>query len=121
MKKKLRGKEFYICDVCGEITLDYFIISTFWKPDEYSHFHIRCLEELTGKDVYVPDLTIHEQNFEFLKKYSIWNPECEYRKNGRCWIDRKRCSGYCRYKTESKHRIEGVLALQEIRRRNETA
>lgn len=120
MIKTIKNKEFYICDICEEITFDKFLISTLFKrDDDPQHFHIACLEYYMGRALEIEDLTMNTANFELLYTYSIWCPECEFRKHGRCKLDRKKCKGWCRYKTESKNRIEGSLMINQIKKKGE--
>jgi len=120
MIKSIKGEEFFVCDVCDEITMDSFLLTAIYKrKDDYGHFHIACLEEHIGRALKIEDFGFNEVNLQYLFFYSIWCPECRFRKRKRCVIDRRHCNGYCHFKTESYYELEGIMRLNLIRKRLE--
>lgn len=118
MKKKIHGKDLSVCDYCGEITFDFFVVSDLWKPNKWKHLHIVCLEKIIGRPLEMYDLVFHPVNKKFLYEYSIYCPTCQYRENNRCVLDGKKCKAWCHLKTESTKKLEGSLMIYKILRRN---
>lgn len=122
MIKIIKGEQFHICDVCNEITIDNFLLPTIYKREhDYTNFHISCLEEYIGRPLTIADFSFNETNLQYLFFYSIWCPDCRFRKNRkRCSIDRKKCDGWCHFKTESYYKLEGIMRMNLIYKRKET-
>lgn len=113
-----KKQQFKKCEYCGKITFDRFLVSDLWRPNKWKYLHVACLEKIINRPLEMYDLVIHPDNWKFLYTYSIWCPDCQFRKRNRCQIDGKQCRGWCHFKTESRNRLEGALLIYEIRRRN---